>query len=382
MIENGVDGKILWKACKSLLQVFGIPANNTEKLVHAITYRVKDIQEGNGFWEFASEVKMTDERRAKQMYKAIINDDVDKLQKLVQQYKTEAAADAALAKHIKSMYQNDELSAEEARAQLEDYASMSEYDAKLAIDKLRFEKEHGFAYDDMKQQYLEGAITDKDVVKFKVDYGDVDEDDAAKEVNQWRMEKETGLAYDKIKDYLTSEDITKQQAIEYRMEYGGQDLEDATVQVTKWMGEIETGIPYDKVEDYYRDGLVTYDELVDYYMKYWSYDELKAIQVADKRAFIGNDKRLEDASLAAVSGYYGYCEEASVDKYMYLTAYQFCYAVRADKDENGKSISGTALKKKLVYIDSLNLQPFQKTAVAKAIGITDKQLKKYKAAWL
>ena len=234
----------------------------------------------------------------------------------------------------------------------------------------------------MKQQYLDGAISDKDVVKFKTEYGDVDEEDAAKEANEWRMKKETDLEYEKIKDYLASEDITKQQAIEYRMEYGGQDLEDATVQVTKWMGEIETGIPYDKVEDYYREGLVTYDELVDYYMKYWSYDELKAIQVADKRMFIGDDKRLEDASLAAVSGYYGYCEEASVDKYTYLTAYQFCYAARADKDENGKSISGTALKKKLVYIDGLNLQPYQKTAVAKAVGITDKQLKKYKAPWL
>jgi hypothetical protein len=117
-------------------------------------------------------------------------------------------------------------------------------------------------------------------------------------------------------------------------------------------------------------------------MQYWSYDETKAVQVADKRMFIGTDESLADASLAAVSGYYGYCDEAKVDKHTFLTAYQFCYAVRADKDENGKSISGSALKKKLAYINGLDLQPYQKTAVAKAIGITDKQLKNYKAAWL
>ena len=370
------------KSIKTAMQMLGIPLNNGIKIYNAIAYRVKDAQEDNYWGDFASEVKLTDEQRNKQLYKAVVNGDDKKVNRLFEYYGTEADADAALAKHIKTMYQNDELSAEEAQAQLEDYASMSEYDAKLDISKLTCKKETGIAYENLQQAFIDKQITEEQAVEYRAKYGLYDKSDAEKEVRQWACERETGYAYDDLPRYLASEDITKQQAIEYRMEYGGQDLEDATVQVTKWMGEIETGIPYNKVEDYYRDGLVTYDELVDYYMKYWSYDELKAIQVADKRTFIGTDERLEEASLAAVSGYYGYCEEANVDKYTYLTAYQFCYAVRADKDENGKSISGTALKKKLVYIDGLNLQPFQKTAIAKAIGITDKQLKKYKAAWL
>ena len=370
------------KSIKTGMQMLGIPLNNGIKIYNAIAYRIKDAQEDNYWGDFASEVKLTEEQRNKQLYKAVVNGDDKKVNRLFEYYGTEAEADAALAKHIKTMYQNDELSAEEAQAQLEDYASMSEYDAKLDISKLTCKKETGIAYEDLRQAFIDKQITEEQAVEYRAKYGLYDKSDAEKEVRQWACERETGYAYDDLPKYLASEDITKQQAIEYRMEYGGQDLEDASVQVTKWMGEIETGIPYNKVEDYYRDGLVTYDELVDYYMKYWSYDELKAIQVADKRAFIGTDERLEDASLAAVSGYYGYCEEANVDKYMYLTAYQFCYAVRADKDANGKSISGTALKKKLVYIDGLNLQSFQKTAIAKAIGITDKQLKKYKAAWL
>lgn len=370
------------KSIKTAMQMLGIPVNNGIKIYNAIAYRIKDAQEDNYWGDFASEVKLTEEQRNKQLYKAVVNGDDKKVNRLFEYYCTEADADAALAKHIKTMYQNDELSEEEAQAQLEDYASMSEYDAKLDISKLTCKKETGIAYENLQQAFIDKQITEEQAVEYRAKYGLYDKSDAEKEVRQWACERETGYAYDDLPRYLASEDITKQQAIEYRMEYGGQDLEDATVQVTKWMGEIETGIPYNKVEDYYRDGLVTYDELVDYYMKYWSYDELKAIQVADKRAFIGTDERLEDASLAAVSGYYGYCEEANVDKYMYLTAYQFCYAVRADKDENGKSISGTALKKKLVYIESLNLQPYQKTAVAKAIGITDKQLKKYKAPWL
>ncbi len=123
-------------------------------------------------------------------------------------------------------------------------------------------------------------------------------------------------------------------------------------------------------------------DLISYYQKYGLYDEEKANQVADKREFIGTDDSLADATLAAVDGYYGYCDDADVDKRIYLTAYQTCYAIRADKDKNGKSISGSALKKKLAYIGGLNLQPYQKTAVALAIGITEKQMKKWKAPWL
>lgn len=370
------------KSIKTAMQMLGIPVNNGIKIYNAIAYRIKDAQEDNYWGDFASEVKLTDEQRNKQLYKAVISGDDKKVGRLFEYYGTEAEADAALAKHIKTMYQNDELNAEEAQAQLEDYASMSEYDAKLDIIKLTCKKETGIAYENLQQAFIDKQITEAQAVEYRAKYGLYDNSDAQKEVRQWACERETGYAYDDLPRYLASEDITKQQAIEYRMEYGGQSLEDATVTVTKWMGEIETGIPYNKVEDYFRDGLVDYDYLVDYYMKYWSYDELKAIQVADKRAFIGTDERLEEASLAAVSGYYGYCEEANVDKYVYLTAYQTCYDIRADKDEKGNSISGTALKKKLVYIDGLNLQPYQKTAVAKAIGITDKQLKKYKAPWI
>ena len=382
MIENGADGKIIWKACKALLQLFGIPANNTEKLVRAITYRAKDIQEGNGFWEFASEVKMTDERRAKLMYKAIINEDVEKLQKLVQQYGTEAEADAALAKHIKTMYQNDELNAEEAQAQLEDYASMSEYDAKLDISKLTFEKEHGFAYEEMKQQYLAGAITDKDVVKFKTEYGDVNKSTAESDTNKWRMEKETGLAYNKISSYLASGDIDETTAAKYLMEYGGyESLEAAEKKVSEWMGEIETGIPADQVEDYYADRMIDRDFLINYYMNYkWLFTEEYANQVADKRDFIGTDDRLSDISVEAVQIYNEYFAEEEVDKVTYRNTWKFCNVERADKDENGKSISYSAMDKKLEYIDGLNLAPWQKTLLAMSMDISEENIKK-RAPW-
>lgn len=370
----------LWKASKTAMTMLGVPVNNANKLINALVYRIKDAAQGNGFWDFESEVKMTDERRAKLLYEAAVNGNDKKLEKLFESYGTEADADAALAKHIKQLFKTGELSAEEAIEQLKEFASMSEYDASLVISKLGFELEQGFAYDEIQEKFVTGEITEANAVSFLEDYGDVE--DAEKTVTQWRMEKETGLKYDKIKDYLAAEDITKQQAIDYRMKYGGQSLEDATVMVTKWMGEIETGIPYDKVEQYFRDGKITYEELASYYMKYWSYDEEKAVQVADKIVFVGDDTRLADATLAAVSGYIAYCDEAEVDKFTYLTAYQTCYDIRADKDKNGKSISGSALKKKLVYIDGLNLAPYQKTAVAKAIGITDKQLDKYNAPWL
>lgn len=372
----------LLKATKNAAQMMGIPANNITKLYNAVAHRIKDAAEGNGFWDFESEIKMTDERRARKMYEAAIAGDEKALAKFFDYYKTEKDADAALASHIKQKFEAGELDADEAIEQLTEIVGMSNHDAEAAINKLSGEIETGIAYDDLKDAYLNEQLTDAEAIDYRVKYGGQDRDDAEAAVSKWKCELETGYVYDDLQEYLAAEDITKQQAIDYRMKYGGQSLEDATVMVTKWMGEIETGIPYDKVEQYYRAGKITHEELANYYMKYWSYDEEKAIKVADKIEFVGEDSRLEDATLAAVSGYVAYCEDAAVDKFTYLTAYQTCYDIRADKDKNGKSISGSALKKKLAYINGLKLKPYQKTAVAKAIGITDKQLDKYDAAWL
>ncbi len=287
-----------------------------------------------------------------------------------------------MAKYIRDQYSTEKMSEDDAIEALQKYADMSKYDATLAISKLSCELETGIKYDDIKDQYLDGKLSEAEAAEMRAMYGLYEEDEAAETVQQWKCEKDTGYSYDSLPEYIAAGDLSKEKAIELRVEYGGQDEEAATKTVSKWMCEIETGIPYSKIEQYYAEGIISKDTLISYYQEYGLYDEEKANNVADKREFIGTDDALEDASLAAVSGYYGYCDDADVDKRVYLDAYQTCYDIRADKDSNGKSISGSALKKKLAYIDGLDLQSYQKTAVAHAIGITDKQMKKWKAPWL
>jgi hypothetical protein len=381
-VLSDADDKKIQKACKALLQLFGVPVNNATKLYNAIAYRINDAKEGNGFLDFASEVKMTEERRAKQMYTAAMNKDNERLEKLFEYYGTEMKADAALEKHIKGMYEADQLSEADARAQLQELANLSEYDAKLAISKLKFAKEHGFDYEDMKQQYVEGSISDKEASTFMQKYGDVDKKDADADVNEWRMLKETGLEYGSISKYLASGDIDERTAAKYLMEYGGyEDMASAEKKVSEWLGEIETGIPWDKVEDYYAEGMISRPELIDYYMNYkWLYTEEYANEVADKRDFIGTDDRLGDISVAAVQTYNEVFSDEEIDKVTYRDTWKFCNAVKAEKDENGKSISYSAMDKKLEYIDSLNLSAWQKTLLAKSMDISEKNIKK-RAPW-
>ena len=52
-----------------------------------------------------------------------------------------------------------------------------------------------------------------------------------------------------------------------------------------------------------------------------------------------------------------------------------------DADGDGKTDSYSVVTQKLVYIDSMNLTPEQKTALAKALGINEKTIRK-KAPWL
>lgn len=370
----------LWKLVKNTCQLLGIPLTNMEKMYNAVRYRIDDVRNGEGWNSYASEIKWTDEQRGRKLYDALVRGDKDAAQKQYEYFGNKADANEQVVKYIKQLYADGELSEEDAALALQNYADVSVYDSQLTISKLKCEKDTGIKYDDIKEQYQEGKISKEKAAEYRSTYGDIDLEDAEATVQQWTCEKETGYEYENIRSYIESGDITEQEAVDLRVKYGGHEEDAAIKTVRKWMCEIETGIPYDKIEDYYAEGLLDKQTLTKYYMEYGLYDEDKAKRVADKREFIGTDTSLEDISLSAADGYWGYCEDLDVDKKLYLDTYQYCWDVRADKNANGKSISGTAAKKKCQYIDTLPLSSAQKTAVAKACNISDNMLKKH-AAW-
>lgn len=373
----------LWKLAKSAGQMCGLPLGNAEKFANAVRFRVKDVQDGNDWGSFASEVEMTDEKRGKQLYQALADGNEVKAEKLYSAFGDKATANAQVAGHIKEEFSAGKLGEEEAVKALQRYADVSAYDARLAISKLACERETDghIKYEDIKQLYIDGKLSEAEATVLRATYGLYEEDEAKATVQQWKCERETGFDYGSLQEYIAAGDLSREKAIELRVKYGGQDEHNAEKTVSKWMCEIETGIPYDKIEDYFAEGQISREELVRCYMDYGLYDEQKAEAVADKREFIGTDDGMGDVSTTAVKNYNeAGAADANIDPRIYYDAWKKINSTYADKDADGNSITGTAIRKKFDYIAGLGLEPFQKTVLAKALGFNEKQIKKY-GAW-
>ena len=88
----------------------------------------------------------------------------------------------------------------------------------------------------------------------------------------------------------------------------------------------------------------------------------------------------EGTTAAAVRDYNEYCAGANVPKDVYLYIRSFSNNTENDVDEaTGKTINYSAMKKIMAEIDAQpGLTAAQKTAIAKSLGWSDKNIQKYK----
>jgi hypothetical protein len=74
------------------------------------------------------------------------------------------------------------------------------------------------------------------------------------------------------------------------------------------------------------------------------------------------------------TAYNAHIEPAGVPADVYLEAIGFESSATADKDANGNSISGSKKKKVVAYIDGLELDPKQKSAIYLALGYAESKM--------
>ena len=86
----------------------------------------------------------------------------------------------------------------------------------------------------------------------------------------------------------------------------------------------------------------------------------------------------EHVTIARVQDYNDHCAALGVPKDIYLEIRYVQSNTENDKDENGKRINYSAVQKIMAEINSYNLTPAQKTAIAESIGWTEKTIRKYK----
>ena len=182
---------------------------------------------------------------------------------------------------IKEAFQDGEITEARAVEMRKLYGGKSEEDAKAEVRKWACYKETGIEYNDLDDAYISGEISEEEAVQYRMTYGGQSRKDAEKDVQEWKMERETGSEYDKLKAAFLAGDISEEKAVEYRMTYGGQSQKDAQKDVTEWKCEKETGIAYNELKDAYISGEISEEEAVQYRMTYGGQsqkDAQKAVQ--------------------------------------------------------------------------------------------------------
>ena len=254
-------------------------------------------------------------------------------------------------------------------------------DFKAAMTELT---SHGVARKDVISQvksqigtwYKDGEITKQQAISMLTKYGEMDSEEITKQVNKWSAKVVTGIAYEDIKQAFLDGQISESRAVEMRVKYGGYSKDKAQETVKEWSFEKKYGFAYSEKDEAYGAGKISATQLRNVLMEMEGYSAEKAdqqIKVYDWEA-----EGYEHVTAARIEAYEEYCQAVAVPKDIYLEIRYIQGNTENDKDENGNSISYSAMKKIMQLINSYPMTPAQKDAVAKSLGWSEKNIRKYK----
>lgn len=268
------------------------------------------------------------------------------------------------------------ISAEQASDILEKYFGMKQGEIQETILKWSMKKETGISFDGLREAYLEQIVSESDALRYLQEYGGMTEYDARERVDDWNFEQEHGYAYDDIKSTYLDDEITRAEAIAVMTEIGGKSRDDAEKKVSYWDYEEKTGVDYENKAQQYKRGIITRQQLRQALIDLGE----KSGEDADIQieAYDWEQDGLQGASFSRVKNWHKYCEGVGVDKQMWLKIALFSARTENDVGSNGKPIRYSAMKKVMAEIDKLPISKDQKTAIARAIGWSEKNIARYK----
>ena len=227
----------------------------------------------------------------------------------------------------------------------------------------------------LEDMYLSGDISDSKAIDALVDYCGLDQDDAAATVKKWSFEADFGFAYSDMKDEFVAGKISASQAQNALMEYGGKDEDDAEKTVKEWEFLREYEFEWSDRGDLYKDGDISRNDMRTILINEGGMTGEEAdlqIQAYDWQA-----QGYEGATMEAVREYNKHCASVNVPKDIYLHIRRFSNNTENDVVD-GKPVSYSAMKRVMAEINAQRLTSSQKTAIARSLGWSEKNIRKYK----
>lgn len=244
---------------------------------------------------------------------------------------------------------------------LQEYGGNSKHDAEEAVTKWDCYVETGIDYSDLKQQYVAGTLSDSEAKQYLQDYGAMRDREADKQIKQWDCKKDTGIDFDDIKAEYLAGSIDKNKAAELRQKYGGSSEEDAQTLVLQWDCKKDTDIDYEDIKWALIDGDITEAKAAELWKKYGGKDDGEAANKAAAWKLLGQHQELIDQYDSVESLAIKYIQHGNgapiADFFDY---YRKVKSFEADRDAEGKTISGSRKEKVVAYIADLPLAAAQK----------------------
>lgn len=386
----------------SIAQMFGLPVRNIMRDARGLYQTVESFMNGQHTTgagiKYAVMGAITNKTVSdtQQLYEAMLNDDEAHAERVRGRFKDQSAVDSAIRKALR---ENDPRIHEAAVAR--NNGDVAEYTriAKEIIAEGHFSQDLvvtaiNAEINKLDQGESENSTSDKQVGMYKADDfaaavigGDAAMANAVRtdiirtKVANGDTQAEAEMSFassaiSSLREEFLEGRISEQKAVQALVDYCGKDQEYAEDLVGDWSFMVKYGFEYSQKDEAYMSGELSATELKSILMETEGMDAEKAdaqIQVYDWEA-----DGYEHVTIARVQDYNDHCAALGVPKDIYLEIRFIQSNTENDKDENGKSISYSAVQKIMAEINSYNLTPAQKTAIAESIGWSEKTIRKYK----
>lgn len=309
----------------------------------------------------------------------------DEIQALVKKWDMELEAGFTYSE-LREQYVDGNISEKEAISYMQKYGGELKGDAEEKVLKWTCEKETGIAYDNLREEYVNNRVSKDKVVAYMQKYGGIYKANAEKTAREWTCEKETGIAYEDISSAYVTGKITASRAMDLRMLYGGYSREDARETVLEWQCEKDNGVKFDDIETAYKSGEISGSTAQKWLVKYGEQDPTDVAQKINAYDWqlahpqysltvsqvISYTKQVE--KLGYSIEYSGVDPEVFV-KYLNLSG----KCKGTDSNGDGKADSGSIKQEIMDVIDSLPITDEQKDALYLYNGWSKSKL--WQAPW-
>ena len=361
----------------SICNFFGLPVKNIMRDTRAVWQAFNTIVNGENAtkrgigYAIKGAVTGKDVSNPDQLYESRLAKDKAHEARVAARYEDEDSANAAVRQAIKNRFLEDKIDKATALREMVLYAGMDGVEAYWLMDAWEYRKETGSDEGYGKFNDLYDAVKTgknlKAVIKEYTGNG-VEMSTLTSQITQHFKPEYIKMSVSQragIKGYLLN-----------AYEQCGMKREDAQDKLAEWDFEAKHGYDYGDRKKLYLSGELSKKELRTILIETGGYEPEDAD--AQIEAYDWEADGYEGATVAAVQKYNEFCAAYDVPRNIFLHIRKFSGNTENDVDENGKSINYSAMKKVMAEINAQQLTAEQKTAIAKSLGWSDKNIRKYK----